>query len=87
MQQLVTIGPKYQIVIPKEVRKKIKGIKPGNKVDVKVDKNIISVKPVTINWTDLNYGKYKKYLKGADLEIKQMRDEWEERLKKLENPK
>lgn len=87
MQQLVTIGPKYQIVIPKEVRKKIKGIKPGNKVDVQVDKNIISVKPVAINWTDLNYGKYKKYLKGADLEVKEMSDEWEERLKKLENPK
>lgn len=85
--QLVTIGPKYQIVIPKEVRKQLKGIKPGNKVDVRVDKNIISVKPVTINWTDLNYGKYKKYLKGADLEVKEMSDEWEERLKKFENPK
>lgn len=82
--QLVTVGSKYQIVIPKEVRKQIKGIKPGSKVSVQSKDNNIQVKLVNQNWVEANYGKYKKYLKGADLEVEKMRDEWEERLKELE---
>jgi AbrB family looped-hinge helix DNA binding protein len=40
--QTVTIGTKNQIVLPKEVRKKIKGLKPGSKVMVyPIDKEII----------------------------------------------
>jgi len=31
---IVTVGPKYQIVIPKSVREKVKGIKSGSKVGI-----------------------------------------------------
>lgn len=84
--QLVTIGPKYQVVIPKEIRKKFKDIQPGSKVAVKADKNIIAVKPVAKNWSDKHYGAFKKYWKGINMieEVEKMRDEWEERLKELE---
>ncbi len=83
MQQ-VTIGSKYQIVLPKEVRKKLKAIKPGNKAHVyPIDEETIGVKVSKKNWPDENYGKYKKYLKGAAEEVEKMRDEWEERLKEL----
>ena len=82
----ITIGSKYQIVIPKDVRKKIKGLKPGSKVHISSqDDNQITVKPVVQNWSDANYGKFKKYLKGAANEIDKMRDEWEEKLKEVDN--
>lgn len=83
--QLVTVGSKYQIVIPKEVRSKIKGLRPGSKVSIKTDKKTITVKPVAKNWSDAHYGAFKKYWKGTDpaAEVEKMRDEWEERLKEL----
>lgn len=34
--QIVTVGANYEIVIPKEIREKIKGIKPGAKMSVHV---------------------------------------------------
>ncbi len=80
--QIVTVGAKYQIVIPKETRKKIKGIKPGNKVTVKsVNGGVITVTPVEKNWADENYGAFKKYWKGRNIiaEVEKMRDEWDER--------
>lgn len=84
----VTIGSKYQIVIPKAVRDKVKGIKPGGKVNVQLsDDSSITIKPASQNWSDLNYGKYRKYLKGAVSEVEKMRDEWEEGLKELERSK
>lgn len=86
MQQ-ATIGAKYQIVIPKEVREKIKGIKPGVKVMVKQeDENTMTVRTSKRSWSDDNYGAFKKYWKGIDpaKEIDKMRAEWEERSKELE---
>ena len=84
MQQ-VTIGTKYQIVIPKEVRKKVKGVRPGAKVSIQFhNQNEITIKPVNQNWVDETYGKFKKELKGAAEEVEKMRNEWEERLQKLE---
>lgn len=84
----VTIGSKYQIVIPKAVRDKVKGIKPGGKVNVQFsDDSSITIKPTTQNWSDVNYGKYKKYLIGAATEVEKMRNEWEERLKEFESSK
>lgn len=85
--QLVTIGTKYQIVIPKEVRKKEKTLQPGKKVLVGHNiKGEIIVKPMQENWSDLHYGAFKKYWKGTDptAEVKKMRDEWEEKLEELE---
>lgn len=85
--QIVTIGPKYQIVIPKEVRKRERVLQPGGKVRVGHNKKgEIIVKPIQKNWSDLHYGAFKKYWKGIDpvAEIEKMRDEWEERLEELE---
>lgn len=85
--QVVTVGSKYQIVIPKEVRKKIKGLQPGAKVVVQqTEENIISVKPVKRNWADENYGIMRKYWKGKNMiaEVEKMRDEWEEKVRELE---
>ncbi|MBI2430767.1 MAG: AbrB/MazE/SpoVT family DNA-binding domain-containing protein [Candidatus Levybacteria bacterium] len=79
MQQ-VTIGSKYQIVLPKEVRKKLKAIRPGNKVHVyPIDEETLEVKVSKQNWSDENYGALKKYWKGIDpiAEVEKMRDEWD----------
>lgn len=83
--ELVAVGTKYQIVIPKEIRKKFKEIKPGSKVGIKAKKRLITVEPIE-NWSDAHYGAFKKYWKGTDpiAEVEKMRDEWEERLKEFE---
>lgn len=72
--QLVTVGSKYQIVIPKEVRKKNKGIKPTGE-------NTITVKPRHKLWSDESYGFMKEAWKDIDpaIETEKMRDEWDER--------
>jgi len=42
----VTVSPKYQVVIPVEVRREM-GIKPGQKLDMLVIDGQISLVPVT----------------------------------------
>ena len=81
MQQ-VTVGPKYQIVIPKQIRKDIKNLKPGNKVNVsKNKKGIITIAPQVEakDWVKENRGKFKGVW-GEDPigEITKMRAEWDE---------
>ena len=79
MQQ-VTVGTKYQIVIPKEVRKNIKGIRPGAKVAVYSNgKNTIAIKAETKNWVERTRGIAKDAWKDIDpiKELEKMRDEWE----------
>lgn len=85
MQQVI-IGPKYQIVIPKEIRKKVKGIKPGNKVAVSAKENTITVQVEAKNWVEESYGFMKEAWKGIDpiKELEKMRDEWEERSQEFE---
>lgn len=78
MQQ-ITIGTKNQIVIPKEVRKKIKGLKPGDKVDVyALDEDTVAIKISKKSWADRNYGLMKDAWKGRDIikELEDMRSEW-----------
>ena len=66
------------MVIPKGIRQWIKQIKPGAKLGVNlIDEHTIKLIVMPKNWSDLNYGKYKNYLKGASLEVERMRDEWE----------
>lgn len=79
--QIVTVGPKYQIVIPKKVREKIKTIRPGNKIGVRSIPDGIILKPIAQNWSDENYGRFKKYLRGAAEEVEKMRDEWDDNTK------
>ncbi len=58
----VTISPKYQVVIPKEVREKL-GLTPGQKVQTIVFEDrieLIPVKPIK---------KMKGFLKGIDTKV------------------
>ena len=76
----VTVGAKYQIVIPKEVRKQVSGIRPGSKVVVKSsEEGVITVKPVKQSWSDENYGSLKKYWQGRDMvgAVEKIRNDWE----------
>lgn len=41
----VTVSPKYQVVIPKEIREKM-GIKPGQKVDMLIHEGLITLVPL-----------------------------------------
>ena len=63
----VTISAKYQVVIPREIRKLIK-IKPNEEVDVSVDekRETILVKPKIKNWV--------KYMMNLDKETWQKID-------------
>lgn len=79
MQQ-VTVGTKYQIVIPKEVRKRIKGIEPGAKVSVYPNgKNTVTIKAEEKSWVERTRGIAKSAWKDIDpiKELEKMRDEWE----------
>lgn len=84
----VTIGPKYQIVIPKSIRKKMKGIIPGHKVRVHYSPVDQSVKVQTVqdNWIDRNYGLMKEAWKDIDpiAELEKMRNEGEEQSRALQ---
>ena len=73
-----TIGSKYQMVIPKDIRKEI-GIKPGDKLYVDAADNIIYLTVPQKNWADQNYGALKKYWKGIDMieEVEKIRNESE----------
>lgn len=85
--QLVTVGSKYQIVIPKEIRKKIKSLKPGRKVGVySLDDKSIAIDPEPQTWVDRTYGLMKDAWKDVDpaAEIEKMRDEWEQKITELD---
>lgn len=79
MQQ-VTVGTKYQIVIPKEVRKKINGLKPGSKVAVFAErKDVITIKTEQKNWLERTRGMMKQAWKGIDTTkyLEDLRNEWD----------
>ncbi len=81
MQQ-VTIGTKNQIVLPKEVRTKIKGLRPGRKVSVySIDADTIQIKLSDGDWVERGFGMMKKAWKDIDpiKEIEKMRKEWDEK--------
>ena len=77
--QIVTIGTKNQIVIPKEVRKKIKGLKPGAKVMVySKDEETIVIKTQTESWLEKYEGIMKDAWKDIDTTqyLEDLRNEW-----------
>lgn len=78
--QLVTVGSKYQIVIPKEVRKRINGIKPGAKVVVNgVSDGTITIKAEEKSWVERTRGMMKEAWKGIDTTkyLEDLRNEWD----------
>lgn len=72
-----TIGSKYQIVIPKEVRREL-NIKPGQKlyIDATPDGKVYMIVPPA-NWSDQNFGALRKYWKGINMikEVEKIRNE------------
>lgn len=82
MQQIVTIGPKSQVVIPKSVRELTPGLKVGKKVLVRsLGPQSVIVESVDENWVDSTYGMHKKVWQGVDATeyIRNLRDQWEKK--------
>ncbi len=65
--ETVKVSPKYQVVIPTEIRKSL-GIKPGTKVHVLQYANRIEYIPVK------EMRKMRGFLKGIDTKIKREKD-------------
>lgn len=63
----VTISPKYQVVIPKEIREKL-GLTPGQKVEAIMYDNRIELIPVT------PVNKLRGFLKGIDTRVERETD-------------
>lgn len=77
----VTVGSKYQIVIPKEIRKKIKGLRPGIKVSVNsLDTETVTIRKVG-NWLERTRGTMKKAWKNVDTSkyLEDLRNEWDQK--------
>ena len=78
----VTVGSKYQIVIPKKVRKKLK-VKPGDKViiDTKDEKTAI-IKTESRSWAERTRGIAKEAWKNIDTTkyLEDLRNEWERKI-------
>lgn len=82
----VTVGTKNQIVIPKDVRQKVKGLKPGAKVSIySVGENMITIKTEAKNWVAQTRGLMSKSWANINPidELEKMRDEWEPKTKKI----
>jgi AbrB family looped-hinge helix DNA binding protein len=65
--EVVTVSPKYQVVIPLSVRQSL-GIKPGNKVQVILYENRIELIPLQ------PIKKMRGFLKGIDTTIERETD-------------
>jgi AbrB family looped-hinge helix DNA binding protein len=67
LMKSVTISPKYQVVIPREVRQSME-IKPGSKVRVLLYENRIELIPIK------NLRRMRGFLKGIDTTVERERD-------------
>lgn len=75
----VTVGSKYQIVIPKEVREKITGFRPGSKVSVHaLGKDAVTIKTDPKNWLEATRGIAKDAWKDIDTTkyLEDLRNDW-----------
>lgn len=80
--QLITIGTKNQIVLPKEVRNKIKGLKPGEKVMIyPLNDNTVAIKVDNRDWIQASQGITKNAWKDIDTTayLDKLRNEWNEK--------
>lgn len=72
-----TVGSKYQMVIPKQIRQELK-IKPGDKLHIDADEEgIITLTVAPKNWVEQNFGALKGYWKGINMveEVEKIRNE------------
>ncbi len=77
--QTITIGTKNQVVIPRQVRQKIAGLRPGRVVAMYVlNKDTVAIKVSEKNWLENSYGVMKKaWMKKQPIrDLEKMRDEW-----------
>ncbi len=83
-QQTVIIGPKSQVVIPKEVREIASELKPSKKVVVRAlnSRSVIVEVPVK-DWVGETYGSHEKIWQNVDATdyIRKLRNEWGKSLK------
>ena len=76
------VSTKYQVVIPKEVRKKIK-LEPGQKLNVNVSGEQIILSPAQtskkLNWPEDYYEKLSGIWDGVDVDkyIEEERNSWD----------
>jgi AbrB family looped-hinge helix DNA binding protein len=74
----VRVGPKYQVVIPQAVRKKV-SISPKKEVVVEEINGAIVILPQPKSFTEFMFGLGKEAWKGIDPKayVKKERDHWE----------
>lgn len=79
--QLATVGSKFQVVIPKAVRKQIKTLKPGAKVEVSADGKNISINTEPKNWLERTRGMMKEPWKDINTTkyLEDLRNEWDKK--------
>ena len=76
------ISTKYQVVIPKEIRKKIT-VKPGQRMNVNLSGEQIILSPVKskrkLEWPEDYYEKLKNPWEGVDIDkyIEEERNSWD----------
>ncbi len=78
MQQAI-IGSKNQIVIPKEIRERVIGMRPGRKIIVyPLDQNTVALKVSQNSWLESSYGAMAKTWKNLNVikQLEKMRNEW-----------
>ncbi|MEW6776598.1 MAG: AbrB/MazE/SpoVT family DNA-binding domain-containing protein [Bdellovibrionota bacterium] len=68
MEMAVTVSPKYQVVIPEEVRKSL-GIKPGQKFDVIEFEGCVELVPIK------RIESLRGTLKGISTEVERERED------------
>lgn len=76
--QTVTVGSRYQVVIPLQIRKQVAGVEAGAKAHIFVlDPETIVISTPHKKWSDDNYGSLKDVLpKNSTRLINNLREEW-----------
>ena len=72
-----TVGSRYQVVIPKQERKRLK-LRPGSKVEVQAEKDHLLIYPIGgQSWRGIG----KDIADGVDATdyVKRLREEWRDR--------
>lgn len=79
-KNIVTVGPKHQVVLPKSVRRVCRGLKSGATVRVyPLDERTVAVTLTSKSWAEEKKGGLKDVWQGIDINklLKTVRDEWE----------
>ncbi len=76
--QTITVGARYQVVIPLQIRKQVTGVEAGAKAHIFVlDPETIVISTPHKKWSDDNYGSLKSDLpQNSTQVINDLREEW-----------